>query len=129
MSWSYSSTFSCLLLFTYTFFCTSVLVFDVDFLSLLYSVTKFLNNGNIFSKPKITMARGFHIRYLLYRKHIDVEVAHAVTSKGKAKCVALPPLKVTACLYSRNQRNCSGLRLGELRVKAMGLSAALDSGN
>jgi hypothetical protein len=35
---------------------TSVLVFDVDFLSLLYSVTKFLNNGNIFSKPKIMMA-------------------------------------------------------------------------
>jgi hypothetical protein len=48
------------------------------------------------------MARGFHIGYLLFRKHIEVEVVHAVASKGKSKCVALPPLKVTACLYNRN---------------------------
>jgi len=56
----------------------SVLAFDVDFLSLLNYFTEFLNNGNIFSKPKITMARGFQIGSLLYWKHTDVEVVHAV---------------------------------------------------
>jgi hypothetical protein len=55
-----------------------VLAFDVDVRSLLHYVTEFLNNGNIFSKLKITMARGFHIGSLLYWKHIDVEVVHAV---------------------------------------------------
>jgi hypothetical protein len=56
----------------------SVLAFDVDVRSLLHYVTEFLNNGNIFSKLKITMTRGFHIRSLLYWKHIDVEVVHAL---------------------------------------------------
>jgi len=55
----------------------SVLAFDVEFLSLLHYFTEFLNNGNIFSKPKITMARGFQIGSLLYWKNTDVEVVDA----------------------------------------------------
>jgi hypothetical protein len=66
-------------------FAISVLAFDVDFLSLLHYVTEFLNNGNIFSKPKITMARGFHIGSLLYWKHIDVETVHAVGTELQMK--------------------------------------------
>jgi hypothetical protein len=56
----------------------SVLAFDVDFLSLLHYVTEFLNNGNIFSKPKIMMAGRFHIGSLLCWENVDVQVVHAV---------------------------------------------------